>query len=597
MNARPVPGEPKQILISRSPLPTKPPPRVNSSVHQAIVDPATIDVEDSDREDDIIRNAGRSSTSRLGVIKTKVIRRLSKGSNSGRHSQRSIVGNSGEELARRAELKRLMHKRIQEELKSEEEVVTPGDLVQSHDHESGSQSGLPGGGPRDTIEFSVDEMNEIRDNGFKYASQDGIAPALPVEGTQALALGCQSGYLESTCRFGDTTGTENHAAPNERVSISQMPRSPELGPVDLPSPRGSGSEYSWCLSDSHSHLASFLGIHEDSTHQLSECNDTYGGVPEEEGPKDGNDSRTQEKPANRKEHVAGQDSSDSAEQPHHSPQPGGVDPAKDQGVEPDDKEQQDSDTALCLDSPLDLWLRSQELQSSLSSSTQRSRSTAPGKIPESYSREMDAMATGNGVTPHTTLAQSGAHQDAATQNPSPSAWLQSRDPQADAKQSNDLAEANTHTMPGRGGNHIVTLDRLPTDAHEESSSHYTSSRYTAMPNSAQPSHRSSLRSLVELFGSSKSASIFSPFSPFYRPTTADRRTETDESGELPTYIHHNVALPKRIPKLYRTQQASSNEKKNCDQLSNVSDSLSWAETVTFLLSASFVKSSTTYAYL
>ncbi|RYP90347.1 hypothetical protein DL770_003570 [Monosporascus sp. CRB-9-2] len=484
-------------------------------MHQAIVDPATLDLEDSDKEDDTIRNTGSSSTSRLKVIKTKVIRHLSKASNSGRHSQRSIVGNSGEELARRAELKRLMHKRIQEELKSEE-AATPGDLVQSRNHENGSQSGLPGGGPRDTIEFSVDEMNEIRDNGFKYASQDGIALALPVDETQPLALGRRSGCLESTCRFGDTTGTENHAAPNERVSISQMSPSPELCPVDLPSPRGSGSEYSWCLSYSHSHLASFLGVHEDSTRQPSECNGTDDGVPEEEGPKDGNDSRTQENPANPKEKFAGQDLSDSAEQPHHSPQAGRVDPANEQGVKSDGKEQQDSDTALSQYSPLDLWLRSQELQSSLSSSTQQSRNTTLGKIPESYSREMEAMATGNAVTLHTTLTPPEVHQDTATQNRSPTIWLQSRDPKADAKKSNHLAEANAPTIPGTRGNHIVTLDQLPTDAHEESSSHYTSSRYTAMPNSAQPSHRSSLRSLVELFGSSKGASLFSPFSPFYR---------------------------------------------------------------------------------
>ncbi|RYP67954.1 hypothetical protein DL769_005632 [Monosporascus sp. CRB-8-3] len=524
-----LPTEPPRAKLSRSPYPqlnteampslsllsTKPPPPVNSSMHEAIVDPVIFDVEDSDEEDDIIRNRGSSSTSALEVVKTKLIRRLSKASNSGRHSQRSVVGNSGEELARRAELKRLMHRRIQEELKSEEEVVTPGDLVQLRNHESSSKSGLPGVGPRDTIEFSVDEMNEIRNNGFKCASQDGITLDLPVDETQALALGRRSICLESTCRSGDTTGTGNHAAPNERVSISQVPPSPELCPVNLPSPRGSGSEYSWCLSYSHSYLASILGIHEDSTHQPLECN-IDDSVPEEEGPKDGNDSRTREKPANPKENVAAQDSSDSAEQPHHSPQREGVGPASKQGVKSDDREQQDSYTALYQDSPLDLWLRSQELWSSLSSSTQRSRSTALGNIPESYSREMEAVSTGNTVKPHTTLAPPEVHQDAATQNHSPSAWLQSRAPQADAKKSNDLAEANTPTIPGAGGNDTITLDQPPTGAHEESSSQYTSSRYTTMPNSAQPSHRSSLRSLVELFGSSTGAFIFSPFSPFYR---------------------------------------------------------------------------------
>ncbi|KAG7146864.1 hypothetical protein HYQ46_004327 [Verticillium longisporum] len=58
-------------------------------------------------------------------------------------------------MARRAELKRIMHKRIQEELKSEEEQPEPSTGSASGVKYSTTPIDFPGGGPRDHLEFSI----------------------------------------------------------------------------------------------------------------------------------------------------------------------------------------------------------------------------------------------------------------------------------------------------------------------------------------------------------------------------------------------------------------------------------------------------------
>ncbi|KAG7103994.1 hypothetical protein HYQ44_015306 [Verticillium longisporum] len=65
------------------------------------------------------------------------------------------LGASEEEMARRAELKRIMHKRIQEELKSEEEQPEPSTGSASAVKYSTTPIDFPGGGPRDHLEFSI----------------------------------------------------------------------------------------------------------------------------------------------------------------------------------------------------------------------------------------------------------------------------------------------------------------------------------------------------------------------------------------------------------------------------------------------------------
>ncbi|KAI2631663.1 hypothetical protein GGS21DRAFT_155011 [Xylaria nigripes] len=137
------------ILASRAPS------QLITPTYQSIVDPEAVDVEDSD-DDAQVKQTRQTSMSSLGALRTKLIRRLSHRADAKAGTQPS-VGASDEELARRAELKRLMHKRIQEELKSEQEE---DDLRLQSSIGNGKESELPGGGPRDAIEFSVCGFDE-----------------------------------------------------------------------------------------------------------------------------------------------------------------------------------------------------------------------------------------------------------------------------------------------------------------------------------------------------------------------------------------------------------------------------------------------------
>lgn len=125
------------------------------------VDVGELVIEDSDNDespDSATHN--RSASSTLQLVRTHLRRHISQDSLSKRKS-RSAVGSSQEEIERRAELKRLRHKRIQEELSSEDDNKTPLGETSSQRHNGASIEILPRGGPRDTIEFSVTEDSRI----------------------------------------------------------------------------------------------------------------------------------------------------------------------------------------------------------------------------------------------------------------------------------------------------------------------------------------------------------------------------------------------------------------------------------------------------
>ena len=122
------------------------------------VDLGQLVVEGSDSDDGLEPAAPSKSTSTLQLVKTHIRRHLSQDSLSKR-KKCSIVGNSEQELVRRAELKRLMHKRIQDQLRSEvSQESSRSDTSSSHrNSEPLREPVLPGGGPRDNLEFSVTE--------------------------------------------------------------------------------------------------------------------------------------------------------------------------------------------------------------------------------------------------------------------------------------------------------------------------------------------------------------------------------------------------------------------------------------------------------
>ncbi|PTB66383.1 hypothetical protein BBK36DRAFT_1119462 [Trichoderma citrinoviride] len=112
-------------------------------------------VDDSDGEGEE-SNPLTKTSSALNVVRTKLIRHISPETEANRRS-RASAGHSQEEVARRAELRRFRHQRIQEELKSE------GNKAESSDTSHRStrylspliDAGQPRVGPRDAIEFTV----------------------------------------------------------------------------------------------------------------------------------------------------------------------------------------------------------------------------------------------------------------------------------------------------------------------------------------------------------------------------------------------------------------------------------------------------------
>ncbi|PHH81371.1 hypothetical protein CDD82_941 [Ophiocordyceps australis] len=99
----------------------------------------------------------KPSTGTLDVVRIKLTKRLPQDTETKRQS-RTAAGHSEEELARRAELRRIRQKRIKDELTNE----GANDTSSNRSHRSTRylspliDLGQPGSGPRDTIEFSVD---------------------------------------------------------------------------------------------------------------------------------------------------------------------------------------------------------------------------------------------------------------------------------------------------------------------------------------------------------------------------------------------------------------------------------------------------------
>ncbi|KAK9416297.1 hypothetical protein SUNI508_01714 [Seiridium unicorne] len=266
--ARPVPakwskGRPQGRRLNESSVPLDPtqaPSLMTTPRHQAVLNPLDFEVGISDSEDG--RPDQKSSpTSAIGAFKIKLIRRLSQKSQSKRESQQSI-GNSEEELARRAELRRLRQKRIQEELETEEESETKSNEETPAAHTSQSLSelpDLPGGGPRDNIEFSVCETDDVGSSSSSTPAPEMVALALPIVAGIGTTLQHRSSYLATDSQPPESSvlGAENVVL--DHGPLPEMPVSPQLEPVDLFDPRASSSIASWRLSYSAGQLAEYIG--------------------------------------------------------------------------------------------------------------------------------------------------------------------------------------------------------------------------------------------------------------------------------------------------------------------------------------------------
>ncbi|EHK41361.1 hypothetical protein TRIATDRAFT_77992 [Trichoderma atroviride IMI 206040] len=140
------------------------------------IEQLVVDDSDGDGAENNTLTKTSSTNSALNVVRTKLARHMSNENETHRRS-RASAGHSQEEVARRAELRRFRHQRIQEELKNEDNHAESSNTS----HRSTSylspliDAGQPRIGPRDTIEFTVAD-----------GPHPGATPALPTQESMAL---------------------------------------------------------------------------------------------------------------------------------------------------------------------------------------------------------------------------------------------------------------------------------------------------------------------------------------------------------------------------------------------------------------------------
>lgn len=221
----------------------------------AQLDELVVDDDDSDTGNDPQPQLTRRASAALGAVRARFTRHLSSESDVKRKSTAS-VGKSQEEIARRAELRRLRHKRIQNELKDDlrgEHITdqTSNASVKSVRHASltsPSQS-QPGGGPRDTIEFAVVDGNQ--------PSPKNRSPA------PSLVSGESAHQNTRLSRQPSGTGSQSNGADSRiqqtKTTIPTQADSEPSKPISQPLPH-SETRSTFRLSSSPSWLDRIIGV-------------------------------------------------------------------------------------------------------------------------------------------------------------------------------------------------------------------------------------------------------------------------------------------------------------------------------------------------
>ena len=476
------------------------PSRLNSPTRQAVVDPTVLNVEDTDDEDANSRTT-RPRISMLEAIKIKFAQSIASAFKKRRHPPPTVVGNSQGDLERRAELKRLMHQRIRDELRSERETkddTTSADHSRENKHAHPNKPNLAGSGLRDTIEFSAEEMNEIKSNGLKCNASENVTLTTPKNAGQLPTSNQNSSNPASTRNSRDTITTEDPTTVMAWGSLSRTPASPEPGPIHASSLRNSYSTHSWHLDYSAEQLTSILGIHEELTKQSLGTNDLGADTGEAPDIKstietDGAASCELSRPASPSEDTdcLNAPASTNDDDQHFSPEP---------------EDEQTYITTL-HEGSLEMWLRSQDLQPSLDTSSQRNGATALSKIPESYTQELEGMSRDHQQEPGSTSKEPEEHQDEVTQQSFSETRSNSTEPNTNiGKLSPELVAKELPVASVEQPDHGNSSDHALATTLEEPSSHCTSSRHIMRPESSQQSRRSSRLSVIELFGGSKHSS-------------------------------------------------------------------------------------------
>ncbi|TPX09999.1 uncharacterized protein E0L32_008846 [Thyridium curvatum] len=221
-------------------------------------------VDESDDEHGAQFHLSRpKSTSTLEFVKTKIQRHLSVDSIRGPSLQTTAYG--PETAARRAELRRLMHKRIWDELQSEDHSKAQEEQDAGPDASLSQRDLLPGG-PRDMVEFSILELVEDptrRSSGV--ASHAQLRPELEGKDFEKL-FNLTKPDRRASCPGRLTRDTSHHmlsilAGRTRNVSLPQLPR--PASTTSLESLASQQSLESWTLSMNPDQLNTILSLGED----------------------------------------------------------------------------------------------------------------------------------------------------------------------------------------------------------------------------------------------------------------------------------------------------------------------------------------------
>lgn len=193
-------------------------------------------VEDSDTDDNDSAFT-RRETGTLDTVRSRLIRQFSHESNMRRRSH-IAVGKSDEEIARRAELRRLRQKRIQDELK----VEGTNDASSKKSNQSTpylprlAEHTQPGNGPRDNIEFAV--LSCKMDLGNEPTSSSGtVLDGASPQHTDELQHRRRSSCPQSS--MDDQRKTAVSIGQGDRISLPDMKQELDTAGQCLSSVKGS----------------------------------------------------------------------------------------------------------------------------------------------------------------------------------------------------------------------------------------------------------------------------------------------------------------------------------------------------------------------
>ncbi|TLD25253.1 hypothetical protein PspLS_05980 [Pyricularia sp. CBS 133598] len=231
----------------------------------APLEPAEISelvIDDSDSGPDSPQPRRSRASNTLHFVKSHLRKHISQ--DSLQRQSRPTIGSSTGELARRAELRRLMRKRIQEELQTEDSQDMESDVPSTVLRLSTPLphcDQLPGGGPRDNLEFSVVEAVEDIGSNSSPAATEGSKLSSPNRANKSEISAAKEASLNprrvSCPEYMTSTDHSNSLRPASRAALRERRNSlPPLSSSSHSTSSATGSSFGSLLTSENVHSAS-----------------------------------------------------------------------------------------------------------------------------------------------------------------------------------------------------------------------------------------------------------------------------------------------------------------------------------------------------